>query len=69
VNDWRDLRYYEYSPDIDPQGPPTGKDRVYRGGSSYYKAENVRAVSRYGGTPDIRYYYVGFRLVSIKRGR
>ena len=32
VNDWYDAKYYARSSESDPQGPPDGKQKVYRGG-------------------------------------
>ncbi len=32
VNDWYDAKYYARSSESDPQGPPDGKQEVYRGG-------------------------------------
>jgi formylglycine-generating enzyme required for sulfatase activity len=32
VQDWFDPNYYSVSPPVDPPGPPTGIDKVFRGG-------------------------------------
>jgi len=47
---------------MDPIGPDTGSDRVYRGGSWNKFALFVRAALRYNGSPDDRYDDLGFRL-------
>tara|TARA_B110001454_G_scaffold64823_1_gene62998 strand:+ start:47676 stop:50933 length:3258 start_codon:yes stop_codon:yes gene_type:complete len=48
---------------IDPQGPATGSRRVIRGGGWGSSAQFLRSGSRNNGSPGIRYYNVGFRLV------
>jgi len=62
VNDW----YGTYPSDRqqDPQGPSTGSYRVFRGGSWFNVARNVRATDRYYNSPDNRLSGLGFRLVS-----
>ncbi len=45
-----------------PQGPETGKDRVFRGGSGFSSAENCRAAYRYRLTPVFRSRRFGFRV-------
>jgi formylglycine-generating enzyme required for sulfatase activity len=59
-NDW----YESYSSDAqtNPQGPSTGSLRVTRGGGCYDFAGNVRVSDRYRIAPDLRSYYLGFRL-------
>ncbi len=47
----------------DPKGPDSGKDRILRGGSWYYKAEYCRAASRFMLPPASLYDYFGFRVV------
>jgi len=55
--DWYDSDYYEYSPNIDPQGPISGSFRVNRGGSffvftwlceSAFRGEFTAHLSGYG---------------------
>jgi len=48
-----------------PAGPPTGSDRVLRGGGWISSALHCRSADRYGGDPGGRDYYVGFRLVFV----
>jgi formylglycine-generating enzyme required for sulfatase activity len=62
VQDWYGDRYYSDSPDTDPKGPSSGSYRVLRGGGWYFSAQYCRAAFRDFNSPDIRYYYVGFRL-------
>jgi formylglycine-generating enzyme required for sulfatase activity len=46
----------------DPKGPPSGRDRVCRGGGWHYDARRCRSASRCGFNPGIRYNYSGFRV-------
>jgi len=46
----------------DPTGPGSGSNRVKRGGSWNYVAQNCRSANRYDYTPDDRGNYLGFRL-------
>lgn len=41
----------------------SGSSRVYRGGSWFYDAAGCRVAFRYSGTPEGRYFHLGFRLV------
>ena len=47
----------------DPQGPPTGLDRVIRGGSWSNGAYNCRSAQRVSYDPTYRYNDIGFRVV------
>jgi formylglycine-generating enzyme required for sulfatase activity len=46
VNDRYDPDYYRHSPNIDPQGPSSGQQRVLRGGSWGYDAAVLRVSDR-----------------------
>jgi formylglycine-generating enzyme required for sulfatase activity len=46
VNDRYDPEYYRHSPNIDPQGPSSGQQRVLRGGSWGYDAAVLRVSDR-----------------------
>jgi formylglycine-generating enzyme required for sulfatase activity len=48
-------------PGTDPVGPPTGAERVLRGGSWYHNAEHLRSGNRHAFRPNKRLSYVGFR--------
>ena len=48
---------------VDPQGPPTGSLRVFRGGFWDYYAWYCRSAFRYNFNPDSSYSYLGFRVV------
>ncbi|MEI6861954.1 MAG: formylglycine-generating enzyme family protein, partial [Verrucomicrobiota bacterium] len=45
-----------------PRGPPSGSERVTRGGGWGYDAAGGRSAIRHGDEPGVRYFYNGFRL-------
>ena len=63
VNDWWDYKYYSLAAITDPQGPSTGKYRVWRGGSFLEHADRARASMRDDMNPNFRrvIYDIGFR--------
>ena len=64
VADWYDGSYYKVSPQDNPNGPMSGKDRVRRGGSWRENVpKNLRASARYRTSASTRGYYLGFRIV------
>jgi formylglycine-generating enzyme required for sulfatase activity len=38
-------------------------NRVLRGGAFYFNQENVRCAARYWYNPNVRYNFIGFRVV------
>lgn len=52
---------------IDPKGPKSGSDRVVRGGSWYDDVRSLRSAGRDYGSPGVRSYILGFRLVRTKK--
>ncbi len=51
-SDWYDHNYYKNSPEKDPQGPPNGRDRVFRGGSwSFNNPRYCRSAHRFRHYP------------------
>ncbi|MEZ4828587.1 MAG: SUMF1/EgtB/PvdO family nonheme iron enzyme [Bacteroidia bacterium] len=64
VWEWCSGWYGDYpAKDIsDPQGPEKGTNRVYRGGSWLGNAERCRVSNRNFDAPDLRNFYLGFRV-------
>jgi len=66
--DWYDSKYYEKSPQNDPQGTSSCDCRVLRGGSWSDVTfpeflPDVRCAKRFDGGPGGSGYSIGFRLV------
>jgi formylglycine-generating enzyme required for sulfatase activity len=59
--DW--YGYYPTGSVNDPQGPPSGSIRVFRGGCWYYFGRICRSASRSYGFPSRGSIYIGFRVV------
>ena len=59
--DW--LGDYPAVPVVDPAGPPSGVDRVIRGGSAWLDAGGSRSAFRFWYSPVFRNGLLGFRLV------
>ena len=57
--DWKD--YYDVGPVVDPTGPDSGTDRVFRGGSWSHYALHCRSASRHQGGVLYKVSTVGFR--------
>ena len=64
VADWYDADYYSKAPGRNPQGPDSGEKRVLRGGSWFGYKGDARCADRYGGVPDVRISYFGFRAAA-----
>ncbi|MDT8442274.1 MAG: SUMF1/EgtB/PvdO family nonheme iron enzyme [Desulfuromonadales bacterium] len=60
--DWYGANYYADSPRTDPQGPPSGVQRVVRGGSWQGVAAMLQTRKRFGAYPDLRFNSLGFRV-------
>ena len=65
VWEWVQDRYGGYSSSsvVDPSGPLTGSNRVFRSGSFDALARQVRSADRGGTSPRSRGYSIGFRLL------
>jgi formylglycine-generating enzyme required for sulfatase activity len=61
--DWYGEKYYDLHEDEDPQGPPAGSSRTFRGGSWGSLARSVRASYRGWGEPGFEEYSFGVRCV------
>ncbi|MEM7391058.1 MAG: SUMF1/EgtB/PvdO family nonheme iron enzyme, partial [Verrucomicrobiota bacterium] len=58
---------YPEGPQVDPAGPESGSDRVFRGGSWAHDARSVRAAYRNWYEPDNRSIYLGFRCARVQK--
>ena len=61
--DWYEKNYYRYSPETNPKGPLTGREKVLRGGSWASEIKGVRVTRRARNNPSIRNEIYGFRTV------
>jgi formylglycine-generating enzyme required for sulfatase activity len=66
--DWYGKHYYKGGNKTNPQGPESAISRVLRGGSWNLDARNCRAALRNYERPDLRFYYIGFRVVCVPSG-
>lgn len=58
--DW--FAEYPTSAEVDPVGPPTGKFKVFRGGSWNHAAKFARITSRFMMAPSNGIHFAGFRV-------
>lgn len=65
VQDW--WGRYQSGEETNPQGPSSGSDRVFRGGSWIITADRCRSALRASGSPGLRSVNIGFRLVRTLR--
>lgn len=63
VADWYDDKYYEQSPNRNPNGPERGEGKVLRGGSWLHDPKYLRSAYREPNTPSLRVANYGFRCV------
>jgi len=63
--DWYSRSYYSKAEDVNPMGPPTGRQHVLRGGSFGNAADQVRCANRTAAPPDMAEGCVGFRCVRM----
>lgn len=61
VDDWYDRDAYKNSTTRNPQGPPAGEFKVFRGGSALSHSADVTAALRNRGSPTGRAITIGFR--------
>jgi formylglycine-generating enzyme required for sulfatase activity len=62
VRDYYGEDYYRFSPEIDPEGPGHGENRVMKGGEWTFGATNLRCAFRGWARPDLAFYNSGFRV-------
>ncbi len=63
VADWYDRDAYKNSPTRNPQGPPAGEFKVFRGGSALTHPADISTALRNWGSPTGRAITIGFRCV------
>jgi formylglycine-generating enzyme required for sulfatase activity len=65
VSDW----YAPYTTEAvsNPTGPTDGIEKVIRGGSWYFGAENAKSSFRRTHAPDLWGFSIGFRLICEKK--
>ena len=62
VNDRYATAYPTGNPVVNPTGPVSGSDRVYRGSSWNHAGMHLRSAKRNRSGPNFRYYTLGFRI-------
>ena len=62
VWDYYDPRYYSHSPEANPRGPETGRERVYRGGNFTSDRDFLRMTRRFRLSERINTGMIGMRL-------
>jgi formylglycine-generating enzyme required for sulfatase activity len=66
--DWYDASYYARSPREDPPGPPSGTQRVIRGGSWLSLPDTLRGAARASYPPASRSILIGIRVARSAPG-
>lgn len=61
VDDWYDLKYYNYRRKKNPRGPAEGEFKIVRGGSWVNYPDTLRSAHRRWSKPEVRYNDTGFR--------
>jgi formylglycine-generating enzyme required for sulfatase activity/tetratricopeptide (TPR) repeat protein len=61
VADWYNKEYYDGAPTRNPEGPPSGEEKVIRGGSWNSNAYSARPSARASAPPSKGYFDIGFR--------
>lgn len=54
--------YYRFGPEVDPEGPGHGENRVMKGGEWCFGPVNLRCAFRGWSRPDLAFYNSGFRV-------
>ena len=61
VDDWYDLKYYNWGRKKNPRGPAEGEFKVVRGGSWVNYPDTLRSSFRRWSQPEVRFNDTGFR--------
>ena len=67
TNDWLGMDYYQKSPQKDPQGPATGKMRMYRGGHGGTGAAAAFYYARSADEPGAKGPWLGMRVARQRK--
>lgn len=62
VRDYYGEDYYRFTPEVDPEGPGQGENRVTKGGEWTFGPVNLRCAFRGWSRPDLAFYNTGFRV-------
>jgi hypothetical protein len=62
VRDYYGEDYYRMTPEVDPEGPGQGENRVTKGGEWTFGPVNMRCAFRGWSRPDMAFYNTGFRV-------
>jgi formylglycine-generating enzyme required for sulfatase activity len=65
VRDHYGRDYYRYSPEIDPEGPGHGENRVMKGGEWTFGPVNLRCAFRGWSRPELAFFNSGFRVAIV----
>ncbi len=63
VRDHYSEDYYRYTPEVDPEGPGHGENRVTKGGDWSTNAASLRCAFRGWSRPDLAFNNTGFRVI------
>jgi formylglycine-generating enzyme required for sulfatase activity len=63
VRDYYGEDYYRYTPEVDPEGPGHGENRVMKGGEWTFGPVNLRCAFRGWSRPDLAFFNSGFRVI------
>ncbi len=63
VRDYYSEDYYRYTPEVDPEGPGHGENRVTKGGDWTTGAASLRCAFRGWSRPDLAFNNTGFRVI------
>ena len=63
VRDYYGEDYYRFTPEVDPEGPGHGENRVMKGGEWTFGPVNLRCAFRGWSRPDVATQNFGFRVI------
>lgn len=69
VSDYYDQFYYQRAPVMNPTGPETGKNHVFKGGSWDARSVDIRTSKRFAASPGRKDSILGFRCARTKENK